>query len=890
MWELQSASELLSVYGIALLGIAVVAVIIYAIFAVPSSSVPNLCTFSGYVSCKNIAIGSNSAMSRAILLFSNSQQYTVENAIPTINIAGTGTFSGNCSPYLALPGGVFECVINFNKKMTPNQLSSGNLSLGITVCSALGQKNCASSLRENYSGKFNVHISPVVPPPRCTISLSGNTVTPIGIKNGLTANVKLFNTNIAGATVNFTTANSLDVALTESLINTDSNGNATTLAYSSIPGNYVITASFANCTVSNTITYQAPPVFLSVLSNGCGVASGSGGYPYGSNIGFSIAPYNGYALTGWSGSGSGSYTGNSLSGNVVLYNSVSESASCKLNPSQLYTLNVLENPSGAGYVSGSGYYAYGQDAQVNVSTPASAGIQQYVSNYFKPGSSIFTTPSGTSPSTVYNIYVVGGGGGGGYGYSGAGASTGGSGGGGGAYFAGSVSGYSAGTDFYVNVGSGASSSNGQGSASSVSGPGFSVYSLGGQGGSGNFDTGGCPIFPGGSGGTAGSSGSITAIANKPGGAGQPDTCTVGGSGGNSGNNEGAGGAGGGSASTHNSNSGYPGGNFGGGGGGGAAGEGSGNKYCHGTGCTQPGGAGAGGSVIITWTEPVLQSQYTFSQWTCSGEPSCHSGTQANFSLMITANTIETANFNPNLLPGSNTFTSPGTYSFVTPQGSTPFTLYTVTLIGAGGYGGQGFWGAHGWDAGAGGGGGAYMNFNLHGLNPGTILTINVGSSGHTTPNQGTSPLNPNIPWTYYADYGSGTNISTIGMFAGSAGGAGGGTQADSGSCFPLPGGPGGAFTYFGGQITNVSAFDGSSGQSIGCALYTGGAGGAGGSSGNDQGPGGLAGPHTEGGGNGGIWGGGGGGGGLPAYVDCHSIGCQTPGGLGASGYAAISWN
>lgn len=890
MNSLQSASEFLSVYGIALLGIAVVAVIIYAIFALPSSSVPNLCSFSGYVSCKNIAIGSNSVTTRAILLFSNSQQYSVENAIPTINIAGTGAFSGSCSPYLALPGGIFECVINFDKKMTPNQLSSGNLSLSVTVCSSIGKKACASSLRENYSGKFDVHISPVVPPPRCTIALSGNTVVPIGIKSTLTANVKLFNTNIAGATVNFTTANGMDVALTESLINTDSNGNATTLAYSPIPGNYVITASFANCTVSNTITYQAPPVFLSVLSNGCGSVSGSGGYPYGSNIGFSIAPYNGYTFTGWTGSGSGSYAGNSLSGNVILLNSVSESAACKLNPSQLYTLNVLENPSGAGYVSGSGYYAYGQYAQVNVSTPVSAGTQQYVSNYFKPGSSIFTTPPGTSPSTVYNIYIVGGGGAGGYGYSGAGASTGGSGGGGGAYLAGSVSGYSVGTDFYVNVGSGASSSNGQGSASSVAGPAFSAYSLGGQGGSGNFDTGGCPIFPGGAGGTAGSSGSMTILSNKPGSAGQSDTCTAGGSGGNSGNNAGIGGAGGGSAQTHNSNSGYPGGNFGGGGGGGAAGEGSANKYCHGTGCTQNGGSGAGGSVIISWTEPVLQSQYTFSHWTCSGETSCHSGTQANFSLAITANTIETANFNQNLIPGSQPYTSPGTYHFATPSGSTPSTLYTVTLVGAGGDGGYGFWGAHGWNAGAGGGGGAYMTFNLYGLNPGTILTINVGSRGHTTPNQGTSPLNPAIPWNFYADYGSGTNISTTGTFAGVTGGAGGAEQSDSGSCYPLPGGPGGTSTYSGGGITNVSAFNGYPGQSIGCAENNGGAGGAGGNSGNNQGPGGSAGPHTQGGGNGGIWGGGGGGGGLPEYINCQSNGCQTPGGLGASGYAVISWN
>ena len=62
--------------------IAAVTVIIYAVTSLPSSTVPNFCTFSGYVSCRNISIGSNDLVSRAILLFSNSQQYAVENAIP----------------------------------------------------------------------------------------------------------------------------------------------------------------------------------------------------------------------------------------------------------------------------------------------------------------------------------------------------------------------------------------------------------------------------------------------------------------------------------------------------------------------------------------------------------------------------------------------------------------------------------------------------------------------------------------------------------------------------------------------------------------------------------------------------------------------------------------
>ncbi len=892
MKTIQSASEFLSVYGIALLIIAVVTVIIYAITSLPSSTVPNTCTFSGYVSCRNIAIGSNTLASRAILLFSNPQQYAVENAIPTINITNIGTFTGSCSPYYALPGGIFECVINFNKKMIPNQLSNGRINLSLTVCTTINNKNCGLSQREVYSGSFNVHISPIVPPPRCTITLSGNSVIPYGTRSNLTANVKLFKTNIAGATVNFTTANSINLLLSQSLVNTDSNGNATASIYSSTPGNYLITASFANCTVSNTITYQAPPEFLSVLSNGCGAASGSGEYAYGSNAAFSIIPYNGYTFTGWTGYGTGSYTGNMLSQNVILYNSETESASCQLNLPSLYSLNVIQNPPNTGFVSGSGYYAYGQIAEVNVSAPTIAGTEQYSENYFKPGYYYFQTPPGTSTSTLYTISIVGAGGAGGYGYSGAGASSGGSGAGGGGYLQAVVSGYPPGTGFYINVAEGAQVSNGQAGISSVSGPNFYSYSLGGQGGSGNYDSGGCYIIPGGAGGTAGASGAIKILINDQGASGQENTCTVGGNGGDSGDSQGAGGAGGGSQQTHNSNTGYPGGNFGGGGGGGAAGEGSSNKYCHGNGCLQNGGPGAGGAVNIFWTEPVQESNYIFSHWTCSGEASCYSGTTYNFTIPITSNTIETANFNERLLPGSVSYTSPNTYNFYTPAASNTLTTYHVVLIGAGGNGGYGYWGASGWNAGAGGGGGAYMSFNISGYPPNTLLTFVVGNSNNPYPNSPNPDTNPGTwpshPWTYYANYGGATTLAGPSLSVSAGGGGGGGEQSDSGDCYPLPGGARGIYQYS-GNLENIMSIDGYSGQSIGCTFTTGGAGGAGGNSGNNMGTPGIAGAHTLQGGNGGIWGAGAGGGGLPQYVDCHSIGCSTSGGTGAVGYAEISW-
>ena len=453
--KIQSASEFLSIYGFAILGIAIFSIILYFLLTVPTSAVPNQCSFSGYFACKDISLGSNSLNTRAVFLLTNLQQYAIANAFATINISNVGTFAGACSPNTILPGGDLECVINFNTKITPNQLAKGTLSLNDKVCTSVAGNSCGSQIPQNYTGIFSAHVSPLVPPPKCTISLNVQKATIFtGVRDKLTANVKILGYPISGASVNFTSTSS-NVLITPPLANTDSNGNSISYALSpNSLADQTLTATYANCSASNTISfvqpiyltftaniirsstaspqYQSPVVqvdsnqyyeqelptqvlsvsgaanqysyntivpstltatryYYSSIGGTCGASSQSasispaescnviGNYEtqyflttsVNPSVGGTISPNSewfgsgnqititatantGYTFAGFTGTGTGSYTGSASSTQITLNDPVTETANFNINH---YTLTL--NPGNCGSVSGAGTYDYG---------------------------------------------------------------------------------------------------------------------------------------------------------------------------------------------------------------------------------------------------------------------------------------------------------------------------------------------------------------------------------------------------------------------------------------------------------------------------------------------------------------------------------------------------
>ncbi len=157
----QSSMEFFSIYGFALVSMAIILSIIYVFAIVPNSNVPNQCNFPGYITCKQIAIASNTAASRATFILTNAQEYAVSNVIATVNITGEVLFKGPCLPDVVLPGGIIECVINENKGINMNQITEGSLKISEYVCTQPTNIGCVSPISQIYGGTFSAHVTPL---------------------------------------------------------------------------------------------------------------------------------------------------------------------------------------------------------------------------------------------------------------------------------------------------------------------------------------------------------------------------------------------------------------------------------------------------------------------------------------------------------------------------------------------------------------------------------------------------------------------------------------------------------------------------------------------------------------------------------------------------------
>lgn len=155
----QSSVELLASYGYAVLIIIIVASVLYILITVPSSIPSNQCSFSQYLTCKDVILVSNATSARAVFLLSNSQQYSIEQPSAVLNITGVGSYPGSCFPNYILSGGVVECIINMNKPITLNALINGNVKLTATVCTKITTKGCSSPVLQTYDGTFLAHVS-----------------------------------------------------------------------------------------------------------------------------------------------------------------------------------------------------------------------------------------------------------------------------------------------------------------------------------------------------------------------------------------------------------------------------------------------------------------------------------------------------------------------------------------------------------------------------------------------------------------------------------------------------------------------------------------------------------------------------------------------------------
>ena len=931
--KLQSASEFLSIYGFAILGIAVFAIILYFLLTVPGSSVPNQCAFSGYLSCKDIAIGSNSVSSRAVFLFTNIQQYAIANVVATINMSSVGSFSGKCSPNVILPGGDLECVINFGVKITPNQLAKGTLSLNDKICTSTSGNQCGPTVPQSFGGTFTTHIAPLVPPPKCSISLDVQNATSfVGVKDMLTANVKILGYAISGATVNFTST-SANVFFSPSLANTDSNGNSTTYAFSGGPiTGETLTATYANCSATNTIAF-VKPIYLTFTSNTIGnsndnlqyqsevVNVNSNQYPasqlptqimavsgtaqqyafndilpstltatrynyvsttgdcgasqisqtispstscnvignYGTQyfLTTSVNPSNGGSLTpssqwvdsgnqitinavantgytfvGFTSTGAGSYNGSASSVPVTLNDPITETANFNINK---YTLSL--NPGNCASVAGAGTYDYGTTVTFN----ATPSVGYSFGHWTGFGSGAYNG-SNQSPSvlmdsnileiancTINHYSLI------------ESASPSGT----GTVLPGDGT-YAYGTDVAI-------------SESPASGYTFSGWTCGGAG---------CY-----SGSSSSATVNITSNVIETANFKHESPVTIYTNPSAASNYWGA-------CFSTNASSTAPGGN--------------------GVTCTS---IPAGNSSVTTMLPPGTSIPYLctaawygtggyyFSGWYVNGQ-FVSSTPCLNPGITTTTGTTSIEAYYQMGSFHTLTYTTPGTYYFTTPTGTTIGNQYQISAVGAGGGGGGGSVVAPSTGAatipGTGAGGGAYVLANATGIPAGTTLTITVGSGGVYSTNSGTTGGSSSVGYSVFT------------ITAG--GGAGGQSEWDSSQayisdnvyCAPINGGSGGSVSVSGSNVNVLTNDQGQPGVTNGMCEgdYN-----NGGNSGNNEGAGGASATAIGANGNpGGAYGGGGGGGSqvslnVVPHTSSYSCNgnCYTVGGTGGNGMVSITW-
>lgn len=164
------------------------------------------------------------------------------------------------------------------------------------------------------------------------------------------------------------------------------------------------TATSVSFTINSpsTISWNWKTQYYLDVSSPYASVSGSGWYDSGSTAYFSVSPTtvpNGegtrHVFIGWSGSGSGSYSGSSPSSSVLMNNPISESANWKIQ----YYLTMGVSPSGAGTVSPSSGWI---DAYSSVTISASANSGYTFSNWAGSGTGHYSGLSGTASITMYS--------------------------------------------------------------------------------------------------------------------------------------------------------------------------------------------------------------------------------------------------------------------------------------------------------------------------------------------------------------------------------------------------------------------------------------------------------------------------------------------------------
>ena len=261
----QSAVEYLITYGWAILIILVAVSFLYYYVLQPTLLAPGSCSFQSQISCRDIVLAANTATSAAniILILTNTQPYPIKNAMLFANINGTNTSAVRCTPGYVPAGGAMLCQLGFTRTLNLNSFVSGKLYINAFNCgfgaNYTAIASCATPVNETYSGLFSAHAQIVSPSTALTLSLtSSNNGGTAGTNSVVTlyATVKLLNTPLGAAPVNFTESPDIPV-INPQYATTSSTGVAVSTIKSTTPISVTVTASSFSATNSISIVFAS---------------------------------------------------------------------------------------------------------------------------------------------------------------------------------------------------------------------------------------------------------------------------------------------------------------------------------------------------------------------------------------------------------------------------------------------------------------------------------------------------------------------------------------------------------------------------------------------------------------------------------------------------------
>ena len=255
----QSAMELLTTYGSALIIIAIITIFFFLYFSGAQAVTPNSCTMTYGANCNDFIVGKSNSITAVLMFFSSTLNYPVANPVLYANVSGT-QFKGLCEPSYILPGGAIICNATMPGSISQMTSYSGSLELVDSLCANGNALTCTTPV-QHYSGTFSGHPTSITAnEPTVLLSLSQATLPRVNnsIITKIMVNAKLKGYNIPGATIPITT-NSPVTILNPTIGTTDANGNSTYYMISNhgLSGNVLVTATFTSATSNIVVQFSS---------------------------------------------------------------------------------------------------------------------------------------------------------------------------------------------------------------------------------------------------------------------------------------------------------------------------------------------------------------------------------------------------------------------------------------------------------------------------------------------------------------------------------------------------------------------------------------------------------------------------------------------------------